>query len=315
MTHRITLSCIGLLLLASACSSAPADIDEPGASEMPLCGVSTFTTTLVGGDQADVYHPAHGAPDSYPIIAFLQGGLVDKSLYSGFATELAGAGYVVVVPNHFQTLIPGLPPQLFSSQHVVTAVLASMTAADANPASPLYQIVDTNNLGVSGHSFGGAAALYAVEGSCNPPFCLPPFPPYIRPPQLKAAAVYGVNTVNPAGILLDVNTSAAPVALLQGSVDGRATPDKAALTFGLLETPKALVTFDGLNHWGIADVQNPPGNTPDPNPQTRSQSWGISKTAKYARTVFDAYLKNDNGALKKLRREQSENGINVDFVE
>jgi hypothetical protein len=187
-----------------------------------------------------------------------------------------------------------------------------MTAADANPASPLYRIVDTNNLGVSGHSFGGAAALYTVEGSCAPPFC---FGFFVRPPQLKAAAVYGVNTVNPAGVLLDVNTSAAPVALLQGAVDGRATPAKAAQTFGLMETPKGLVTFDGLNHWGIADVQNPAGNTPDPNAQTRPQEWGISKTAKYAQIVFDAYLKGDSGALEKLRLQQSETGVTVQFVE
>jgi predicted dienelactone hydrolase len=204
-------------------------------------------------------------------------------------------------------------PQLFTSQRVVPDVLASMTAADADPASPLYQMVDTSNLGVSGHSFGGAAALYTVEGSCNPPFCFGPF--FVRPPQLKAAAVYGVNTVNPAGVLLDVNTSAAPVALLQGSVDGRATPDKAALTFGLMETPKALVTFDGLNHWGIADAQNPPGNQPDPGVQTRPQGWGISKTAKYAQIVFDAYLKSDSGALKKLRTQKSETGITIQFVE
>jgi hypothetical protein len=243
----------------------------------------------------------------------LQGGLVDKSLYSGFANALAGAGYVVVVPNHFAVLgPPGTPPQLFSSQSVVTDVLASITLADGDPASPLYQIVDTNNLGVSGHSFGGAAALYTVEGSCNPPFC---FGFFARPPQLKAAAVYGVNTVNPAGILLDVNTSAAPVALLQGSVDGRAAPAKAAQTFGLMETPKGLITFDGLNHWGIADVQNPAGNTPDPGVQTRSQSWGIAKTAKYAQTVFDAYLKGDSSALQKLSTQQSETGVDIQFVE
>jgi hypothetical protein len=103
--------------------------------------------------------------------------------------------------------------------------------------------------------------------------------------------------------------------LLQGSVDGRATPDRAALTFGLMETPKALITFDGLNHWGIADVQNPAGNSPDPNAQTRPQDWGISKTAKYARTVFDAYLKGDNGSLSKLREQQSETGVDTQFVE
>ena len=312
MTHRITLSCLGLLL-ACGCSAAPTDGRDIETTKQNVYTVSVFTTALNSGDQADVYHPVGGTPDSFPIIAFLQGGLVDKSLYSGFASTLAGAGYVVVVPNHFQVLgPPGTPPALFSSQSVVTDVLASMTAADANPGSPVYQVVDTNNLGVSGHSFGGAAALYAVEGSCLPPFC---FGFFMRPPQLKAAAVYGVNTVNPAGILLDVNTSAAPVALLQGSVDGRATPAKAAQTFGLMETPKGLVSFDGLNHWGIADVQNPPGNTPDPGVQTRDQSWGIVKTAKYARTVFDAYLKGDSDALGKLQTQQSESGVTVQFVE
>jgi dienelactone hydrolase len=310
MEHRIWLS--GLVLIAAACGAAP---DEPVASEAndePLCAVSSFTTTLQSSDQADVYHPTSGAPDAYPIVAFLQGGLVDKSLYSGFARQLAGAGYVVVVPNHYATLVPDQGPQLFTSQAVVNDVLASMTAADADPGSPLYRIVDTDDLGVSGHSFGGAAALYTVEGSCRPPFC---FGVYARPPQLKAAAVYGVNTVNPAGILLEVDTSAAPVALLQGSVDGRATPDKAALTFGLLEPSKALVTFQGLNHWGIADVQNPAPNTPDPGVQTRPQSWGISKTAKYAQLVFDAYLKGNEGAQKKLRKQQSETGVTVQFVE
>jgi dienelactone hydrolase len=310
MTHRIALSCLGLLL-ACGCSAAPTDGHDVEITKQNVSTVDVFTTALLSGDQADVYHPASGTPDSFPIIAFLQGGLVDKSLYSGFANALASAGYVVVVPNHF-TLLGPPPAQLFSSQSVVTDVLASMTAADADPASPLYQVVDTNNLGVSGHSFGGAAALYAVEGSCLPPFC---FGFFMRPPQLKAAAVYGVNTVNPAGILLDVNTSAAPVALLQGSVDGRATPAKAAQTFGLMETPKGLLTFDGLNHWGIADVQNPAGNTPDPSVQTRDQSWGIAKTAKYAQVVFDAYLKGDKGALGKLQSQQSETGVTVQFVE
>lgn len=311
MNHRMAISYLGLLL-ASACSAAPTDRGASAAVNERLVDTSVFTTSLLSGDQADVYYPVGGAPDSYPIIAFLQGGLVDKSLYSGFATELAAAGYVVVVPNHFQVLFPGAPPQLFSSQHVVTDVLASMSAADADPASPLYQIVDTNNLGISGHSFGGAAALYTVEGSCNPPFC---FGFFVRPPQLRAAAVYGVNTFSPQGVLLPVDTSAAPVALLQGAVDGRATPARADATFGIMEAPKALVTLDGLNHWGIADVQNPPGNTADPNPQTQSQSWGISKTAKYARTMFDAYLKGDSGSLQKLRDATSETGVGIQFIE
>jgi hypothetical protein len=49
--------------------------------------------------------------------------------------------------------------------------------------------------------------------------------------------------------------------------------------------------------------------------QTRPQGWGISKTAKYAQIVFDAYLKSDSGALKKLRTQKSETGVTIQFVE
>lgn len=153
--------------------------------------VDSFNTVLVSGDWADVYHPLPARAGT-PGIAFLQGGLTDKSVYSGFARELACAGYVMVVPNHDVALIPGLPPQLFASQQVINDVLATMVLSNANPVSPVYGTVVTNTLGVSVHSFGGATALFAIEGSCRPPFC---FGFYARPPQLKAAAVFGVNTI------------------------------------------------------------------------------------------------------------------------
>ncbi|MET0595720.1 MAG: alpha/beta hydrolase [Polyangiaceae bacterium] len=284
------------------------------STEQKLCDrVEVLTMALNSGDQADVYYPSRRGHHEYPIVAFLQGGLVDKSLYSGFGRELAGGGYIVVIPNHFAALAPPpAPPGLFASQHSVNDVLASMTAADANPASPLHGIVDTTKLGVAGHSFGGAAALYTVEGSCLPPFC---FGFFVRPPQLKAAAVYGVNTFNQAGVLLDVNTSAAPSVLIQGANDGRATPARAAATFGIMETPKGLITINGVNHWGIADVQNPPPNTPDPGVQTKSQQYSVETTAKYTQLVFDAYVKGDKGAQKKLRKEKGEHGVNIEFVD
>ena len=273
-----------------------------------------FTTTLLSGDQADVYYPTHPhyRRQTFPVIAFLQGALSDKGLYSEYADRLAGHGYIVVVPNHFEALIPGLPPQLFSTQTVVTDVLASMVAANNDSSSPLYTIVDTHTLGVGGHSFGGAVGLYAVEGSCNPPFC---FTSYTRPPELKAAALYGTNSIGLDGQPLDVDTSAAPVFLLQGSVDGIATPGEAASTFPLLEAPKGIIAFTGLNHWGIADVQNPPGTTSDPLAQTVRQNVGLIRLARWSAIVFDAYLKNDRRALRRLRREPQRRAVQVTLVE
>lgn len=308
MHVRLAAAWAGLAVAALA-GSSPAVAAT--TTEATLCErVDSFTTSLVRGDQADVYYPVPTRPGN-PVIAFLQGGLTDKSAYAGFARALACSGYVVVIPNHYVTLNPAAGPQLFASQQMINDVHATMVLSNANPVSPVYGLVDTEKLGVSGHSFGGAAALFAVDGRCQFPFC---FGFYARPPQLKAAAVYGVNTfVGPAPI--DVNTAAVPSALIQGSLDGRATMARAQATFAIMEKTKAFITIDGLNHWGIADVQNPPGNPPDPNAQTRPYEWGIAKTAKYARLVFDAYLKGDAGALRQLRFDRGEKSVDVQLVE
>lgn len=311
MKARLAAWCLGLLVAAGHGPVWSQMLSgTPGDASGPCERVDSYATVLVSGDPADVYHPVP-ARGGTPVVAFLQGGLTDKSLYSGFARELACAGYVVVVPNRFAALIPGQPPQIFTSQQVINHVLATMQLAQANPASPVYGAVDASRLAVAGHSFGGAAALFAVEGSCRPPFC---FGFFARPPQLKAVAVFGVNTFL-QGAPLDVNSSAVPVAMIQGSLDGRATPARAQATYALLEAPKAFITIEGLNHWGIIDVQNPAGNTPDPNQQTQPQAWGIAKTAKFTRLMFDAYLKGDRGALRQLRGDRGEPDVTVQLAE
>jgi dienelactone hydrolase len=311
MLQRFRMLCVAGVLATGLAPALAAEAGADAGDEGRCERVGSFTTQLVSGDVADVYHPLP-ARGPAPVIAFLQGGLTDKGLYTGYASELACAGYVVVVPNRFAALFPGQPPQIFTSQQVINHVLDTMVLSNANAGSPLFGAVDTARLGVAGHSFGGAAALFAIEGSCRPPFC---FGFFTRPPQMKAAVVFGVNTIGQGGVLLDVDTSAVPVAMIHGDIDGRATLARAIATFGILERSKAFITIEGINHWGIIDLQNPAGNTPDPNVQTRPQDWGIAKTAKYSRIVFDAYVKGDAGALRKLRRGQAESGVQVQFVE
>ncbi|MCG8417052.1 MAG: hypothetical protein MJE77_03795 [Proteobacteria bacterium] len=50
--------------------------------------------------------------------------------------------FVVVVPNHRQSLAPGQPPQLFTSQHVINYVLEGMRARDADESSPFDTLED-----------------------------------------------------------------------------------------------------------------------------------------------------------------------------
>ena len=273
--------------------------------------VKTLTTNLPSGDEADVYFPrvrnCRRHADEFPLVPMLSGGLVEKGMYSMFAKRLASYGFVVVVTNHYQILGPpppqgGPPPaQLFTALSVITDVLEGMQLADADPDSPLYRIVDTENMGLSGHSFGGGAALYAVEGTCRFPFCGPPPAPgppgpdipWPRPPQLKAAALYGTHTVPPPPappIVDDIDTSAVPTMIIQGEGDDL---DLATATYELFEDPRALVEMAGYNHYGITNIQNPPTNTPDPYEQTVSQRRSTKRIAQWAALWFRAHLQGD----------------------
>jgi hypothetical protein len=222
---------------------------------------------------ADVYFPkASAADDAFPIVVFLQGANVDKSDYSGFGTELARFGFVVVIPN--RTPAPG-PLDPFPDEFLILDVLELMIAKDNDQTSLLFGIVDTDRMGIAGHSAGGAAGLFAIGRSCQFPFCGPPNPPFPipfpLPPAVKGGAFYGTNTIPafPPGVTdpIPVNTNGIPVALVQGTRDGISTQAEAEATIAVITGPSELhLILDeerGTNHYGITDVNNPPGAIPD----------------------------------------------------
>jgi Ca2+-binding RTX toxin-like protein len=112
------------------------------------------------GSFADVYFPADGK--DLPVVILLQGANVDKSNYSIFGSTIASYGFTVVVSNEFRTLTlaPGIEePGLFASVNQIGEIL------DYLPASPVADFIDANNVLLSGHSFGGAAGLAALQGA------------------------------------------------------------------------------------------------------------------------------------------------------
>jgi len=251
------------------------------------------------GDKADVFYPVSD-DRKYPVIAVLQGALVDKQHYSQIGEKLASYGYVVVIPNHLQF------GQLFTDQFVINDVLAQMVIEDNNNDSPLSGKVDTENMGVIGHSAGGAAGLFALEGSCIPPFC---FGFYDRPEALKVGAFYGTNTCfiggdassehcvsfsNPGGMQYDVDITD-PVVFIQGSKDGVSTPGEGRSTYELLDGFKRFVKITGANHYGITNVNNPEGASPDSSSPKVSQEKSINQIAKKINQNFKKFLKTSVG--------------------
>ena len=287
--RRVSLLVLAIAALAACGSSAePADQSAAQVTGGPASRAGSYTSVIpASGDPVDVHYPTHSG--RFPVVVVLQGANVDKAQYATFASELAQQGFVVLVPNHKNALLSGL----FTSEEVVTQALAFAIAEGLRLDSPIAYEVDGNSLAIVGHSFGGVAGLLAVQGSCAPPFCTPGA--YTRPAALKAAAFWGTNMVE-AGVVLPVDTSAAPVALVQGTLDGLAHPADGLTTFGELARPKAYVTVAGANHYGIADTNEPAGASADPNTQTLPQSKTIGDIVLFAGLFLRAHVQGDHAA-------------------
>lgn len=81
----------------------------------------------------------------------------------------------------------GLLPEASQINHVLDFIVAE----NSNPNSPIADTVDTDNLVLLGHSFGGSVGLSAIDNSCIFPLCEGQFQ---RPKQLRAGAFFGSST-------------------------------------------------------------------------------------------------------------------------
>jgi predicted dienelactone hydrolase len=258
--------------------------------------VEQYRVTL-DHDPADIYIPTSPHQDSHhptlPVVLLLQGANVDKSNYSRFSDRLARYGFIVVVPNHLRKFPPiqGWGKDiLLPEQHQVTQVLDYLSQAYSDPSSPLYGAIDLNQLLLVGHSMGGLAGINAIRGVCHPPLCVGRF---ARPTALVGGVFYGTNLKGHLSqrIPLIVNAGI-PIALIQGSLDGATRPlDTAATYQKIQDSPKALITIEGANHYGITNTSqplNPPGIPPiqaDPIAPTLDQAQAIDRIA-YQTALF-----------------------------
>ncbi|WP_295448812.1 hypothetical protein [uncultured Thiodictyon sp.] len=301
---------LALFAVACAVADAAADPSSPSQSAAPgdvLFPVRSVALTLPSGDLADVYLPGIAAAEQrvsenrFPVVAVLQGAMVDKSHYQQLGNAIARQGFVVVIPNHFRT-VPSFPsPVLFSEVGVVTDVYAAVVAADAAAQSPLYGLIDTATMGLIGHSLGGSVGLYAIGGVCAPGICTDPSLHYTRPAALRAAATYGASLFGTNGTVTDVDTAGVAVALLQGSQDRVALPEKAAPAYAALERPRALIEIAGANHYGICDENNPPGARPDPGAPTLTQVQANAAVDDWIGRWLRAALRHDERAQRAIQ--------------
>ena len=297
ITIQVSAAVVGSLLLAI--DGEPAKAVSFTADPL-FPEVNSYNTTVSSnGDPTDIFFPVTSNqdinPQKFPSALLLPGSRVDTSYYSEFAKIVASYGFTVVVPEHTRSLpdfeFSGLLPEASQINHV----LEFMVAENANPDSPIAGTLDTDNLVLMGHSFGGAVGLSAIDNACIFPLCEGQFQ---RPHQLRAGAFFGASTFIGGGQFLPTQNQGIPIALVRGNQDGLVTPDLTQVDYDLIqEPPKALITVDGANHYGINDINNPQGARPDPNPPTLEQTQAIETIARWSALFLRAHALNDGGAF------------------
>lgn len=281
--------------------------------------IERYTTTIApDGDSADIYFPSLPASDysstELPIALMLQGALVDKADYSNFAEQVASYGFVVVVPNNERTLTAPTGQTvtgLFAEQGQVNDVLAQMKEEDQDTASPIFKIVDTTKLGLLGHSFGGAVGLGATqEAVCIPGICSED---YTIPPELKAGIFYGTSFRDQqTGEFLPIDNEGIPTGLIVGSLDGVAAPSTSQATYDqILNPPKALITVEGANHYGITNEDN---LVREPIRPTLDQATATETIAQWSGLFLRANMLNDRAAFDAVFNPNPAFDPNVSIV-
>lgn len=282
--------CISLVVVES--SQAQTLAPEPLFDDF-----GTFTTILPdNGDLTDIYYPlAESSFHDFPLVLFLQGALVDASFYSEYASQVARYGFVVAVPNHFRT-IPGFGSGLFPEVSQIDATINAFSLENSNPSSPLFNIIDMNNFGLLGHSFGGAVGLSAIANRCIPFICFED--DYQRPSSLQAGVFFGANLRNQTtNEPIPINNDGIGIALLQGDLDSIASASNAQATFDNINTPPAaLISLAGVNHFGITNINNPSGAQADSNIPTVAQTVSIETTARWSGLFLRSTLLEDQEA-------------------
>ncbi|MEM9926566.1 MAG: chlorophyllase, partial [Cyanobacteria bacterium P01_D01_bin.50] len=261
-----------------------------------------YSTTISGNnDLADIYFPkvrdSTTTKNSFPIALLLQGANVDKSSYSEYASIVARYGFVVVVPNRERTIPQLNASGLFAETSQLDNVLAQIKIENNTANSPVKGIVDTDKLALLGHSFGGAVGLSVIANTCIPRFCEAPFK---QPDELVAGAFFGTGLSRSRSTLefIPINNSGIPIALLQGDIDGIIPPFLANATYDNIQnSPKALISISGGNHYGITNTNNPQGPIPDPNIPTIPQDVAVETVARWSGLFLRASVLDDKEAF------------------
>lgn len=238
------------------------DPDAPGAFAV---GFLNATMPGAGGDTPNVriYYPAAtaglNAPPSalgapYPCVVYNHGfkppvfaAGIDYTANTFLANPLAGLGYVVIcvdmAPNNV-LFGAGANAQDNSQRDAddCRAAISYLASLNANAGSTLFGLLDTNKVGVAGHSRGGDASLIAASDE---------FAALGASARIKAVAVMGPPSVDSQQSSAPIsfgNFTATPALCIGATADAIAPYAQQLDIYALAGSPSLAFEIVGGNH-------------------------------------------------------------------
>lgn len=290
-----------------------------------------YTSRVAWDGQAASFDSAQ---DPFPLVVYLHGAFSSGYSLAFFAEHLARNGYVVVALDYLDSGPPGFTdPVAFSridtgkgegtARVLITAaqwvramntdpevlleylsehrlgqtrfVIDRALAWNQDPASPLYQRIDPEKVGIVGWSLGGLTALGLVGGHPDPS---------VRDERIGAALLLSAPPYPLQDNLFQIGV---PTMLMQGDQDenevGPQYPRR--LIYENAPPPKYYLVLNDTTHYDFGN--RPAGSLP--LYEAIQAIPGLNVIATYGLAFFDVYVKGD--AAAEARLEGGHPGLDV----
>ncbi|MEU0781709.1 alpha/beta hydrolase [Streptomyces sp. NPDC006173] len=241
----LLLTAAAVFTVAPAAGALPTAI-TPAATDPSTTGpyavaYSDVTVSASGRSfGARVWYPgsttgsnAPVAPGAHPGLAFGHGFFQGITQYESLLKHYASWGLITVTP----TSQGGLFPSHSAFADDLNAALTWLTNQNTTSGSRFARAVDTDRLGLSGHSMGGGAALLAAG----------------RNPAVKSVSTLAAAETNPSAVAASAALTV-PAQYVGGSADTIAgVADNQRKMFAAKPAPTQLRVITGGFHCGFED--------------------------------------------------------------
>lgn len=266
---------IGFVAMAEPARAG--DLSQPGVYHAgfrtvtvvrdPGLGTGTFTAMLYyPATSAGVDAPFDASGGVYPAVSFGHGFFQATTQYDDPMAHLATHGYFVIASNSETGLFPS-HQQLANDMR---SCLSWLEQQNADAGSPYFGHIDTQAMGMSGHSMGGGCSIVASAADARVRALVPLAPAETSVSAIGASATLGC-----------------PVLMICGTQDSIVpTASNGQLMYNAAPRARQLVSITGGFHCGFTDAST-----------IGCDSGGITRGAQQAITRrlmvewFNLYLK------------------------